>query len=392
MLVLAMLFSVFPSVAPLDTSTSWSVQTLSDYATRDSGRVAIDSKDNPHVVYHIRDLTNLSLSEAFYELKYGSWDGSSWNISTAFQYALVLDFVLDSNDNPHLLYRKSEERDNLSYAKLTEGKGWVSQTIDSNDGGVSLALDSADTPHVAYFAGAQLKYASYNGTSWDIRLVDPPEPLEGPLTTRIILEIDQNDIAHIMYTTGDSHINYIVGDGVNWNVLTFFEGYKLKDMVLDSKGYPHIAYLDNAGASIRRQRYARWNGNSWDSQNFQVPEFDYGGYYMDAKIAIDSRDRPHISYSIEITGSSGNLMYASLRGNEWEFQSIDPENAYWAGSIAVDSNNNPHVLYFSFEGQPRHYKTGYFINYATADLPEVSETVSDSPLLLIPAAVTAGVV
>ena len=57
---------------------------------------------------------------------------------------------------------------------------WVIETVDSGylvGSFASLAFDPSGYPAIAYFDGLEKvpKYASFNGASWDIEIVDPGE-------------------------------------------------------------------------------------------------------------------------------------------------------------------------------------------------------------------------
>jgi hypothetical protein len=84
------------------------------------------------------------------------------------------------------------------------------------------------------------------------------------------------------------------------------------------------------------------------------------------------------------------LIYATLRDNRWDFQTITPDKVEWIGDIAVDSNCDPHVIYYAYQEQPLPDVYGHYLNHATIDLPDVSSAVSDSALPPVAASVAAG--
>jgi hypothetical protein len=61
----------------------------------------------------------------------------------------------------------------------------------------SLALDSADRPHISYldYTNKDLKYAAWNGSSWDIQTVDS----DGDVGEFTSLALDSSDRPHISY-------------------------------------------------------------------------------------------------------------------------------------------------------------------------------------------------
>ena len=82
---------------------------------------------------------------------------------------------------------------------------------------------------------------------------------------------------------------------------------------------------------------AGWESETVDNSGDVIAYF--------SSLAVDSGDRPHISYA----DPSGNTMYASYNGSNWEIETVDylmipitpslpPYN-----SIALDSTDIPHI-------------------------------------------------
>ncbi len=120
----------------------------------------------------------------------------------------------------------------------------------------SLALDSSGHPHISYFGGTtpHLKYAWWDGSSWDITTVD-------------------NATTAGVYTS----------------------------LALDGSGSAHIVYYDGTNQDVK---YAAWNGSDWD-----IETVDWvGGIAGDISLALDSYGQAHISY---YDATNGDLMYAN---------------------------------------------------------------------------------
>jgi hypothetical protein len=82
--------------------------------------------------------------------------GSAWSIQIVDTKANVggSSIALDSANNPHIAYSDYVNSNvNLMYASWA-GSTWNTQTVDSNESVisvVSMALDSGDNPHLSYF-------------------------------------------------------------------------------------------------------------------------------------------------------------------------------------------------------------------------------------------------
>jgi len=181
--------------------------------------IAVDSSGIPHISY-------FSLSN---ELKYAVWAGggvgncfagSNWDceVVNGELYGAHSSMVLDSDGNPHILF--SSQMEDLKYA-TKNGGSWTIETIDSSFPVLplpfigSIALDSADVPHVAYYDDfeSELKYAVRVGSggncgsdnAWQCETI-----VSGPRLSSPSLALDSSDYPHISY--GDSgELKYAVG-------------------------------------------------------------------------------------------------------------------------------------------------------------------------------------
>jgi hypothetical protein len=108
-------------------------------------------------------------------------------------------------------------------------------------------------------------------------------------------------------------------------------------IVLDERGYPHIAYND---WEKRDLKYARWDGERWRIE--RVDWKDEVGRYT--SIALDANDYPHISYW---DATNDDLKYARWTGAEWEIGVVDSEGKVGScASMALDSKGYPHISYW----------------------------------------------
>ncbi len=270
---------------------------------------------------------------------------SRWKIETVDDSGDVGRYnsiTLDSDNNPHISYLGNST---LKYAKW-DGKSWNIETVDSgyrHTGSFSsIALDSNDRPHIGYFGitVGDLKYAKFIDNEWEIQTVDSC----GTVGRHVSLALDSDDNPHMSYhhqyeyydggvnTTND--LKYARWTGSQWELETVDGpgnvGYHTS-IALDSDDYPHISYESN-----NTLKYAKWNGYSWDIETIEDP-----GYMYSTSIALDSNDRPYISYS-----GNFSLKYAEYTGANWHIETVYSIPGWGVGegtSIALDQNDNPHI-------------------------------------------------
>src|SRR3990170_1000900 len=115
-------------------------------------------------------------------------------------------------------------------------------------------------------------------------------------------------------------------------------------IVLDSNGYPRLAYADT---DTGRVQYVRWTGESWDAN--PAPQSGYA--YGPVSLALDVKDRPHIAF---FDAQAGRIKYANLGDFGWRVLAVDDGLYEGHLSIAIDADGNPHIAYPWDNGRRRH--------------------------------------
>jgi len=122
-------------------------------------------------------------------------------------------------------------------------------------------------------------------------------------------------------------------------------------LALDSLNRPHISYsYQTNGGSDPHLKYAFWDGNIW-----QIETLDISGDRN--SIAVDSENHPHIAYN----GSPLSLKYAYFDGSSWQISVVE-SGVSMAGttSIAIDSQGHPHITYDDYNVMPHKLKYASF--------------------------------
>lgn len=311
--------------------------------------LALDAQGKPHIAYYLQDLTLL---------RYAHKSGATWqtgNIDQGGVTGVYASLALDGADHPHIAYYEDRAED-LLYAAW-DGAQWQITTVDTegseaNDGSVSLALDANGNPHISYRDDTDvlalephgLKYAHWNGTTWQTQFVDQ----EGRAGRGSAIIIDGDGYPHISYYdvpflgSGEDSVRYARWDGNQWQIQTVDHVRQTyidspTSLALDSANHPHIAYLDGENEDLK---YARWDGGNWQVQTIDSAG-DVGTF---PSLALDSADRPHISYRDR---THDDLRYAHWDGAQWYTETVtNTGDVGYFTSLAVDNNDHPHITYY----------------------------------------------
>jgi len=236
-----------------DNPANWTTETVD--STDDVGldtSLALDGNGDPHISYF--DNTRLNL-------KYAFKSGSIWNIVTVDSLGTVGQFTSLALDggNPRISYYGN---DTLKYAFCDTGcdtdSNWTVITVDSSAGDLgqftSLALDSTGNPRISYASfstptNGDLKYASCDSgcdtpSNWSTATVDS----SGNTGWDTSLALDSGDVPHIAYYRFDlGNLLYAKLVGSIWEIETVDSAGDVGEfcsLALDSNGDPHISYYD----------------------------------------------------------------------------------------------------------------------------------------------------
>ena len=211
---------------------------------------------------------------------------------------------------------------------------WATDLIDSSgDVGTycSMVNDGAHF-HVSYYdsSNKDLKYAFYDGSSWDVETVDS----DGNVGLYTSISVDSNDDVHISYyDSSNGNLNYAFYDG-SWTTETVDntgDVGKYSSLALDGTN-PCISYYDETNGNLN---YAFYDG-SWTIETVDNTG-DVGKY---SSLALDGTN-PCISY---FNSSNNTLKYAKKTAGNWNNQTIDTSNGY--SSLRIDGST-PHIVYYT---------------------------------------------
>ena len=216
--------------------------------------------------------------------------------------------AVDSRHRAHLVYLDQDEGARLLYT-WWDGAAWQPPQLVADQPGsalsLSLALDGADTPQLAFSTGTAVFYTTKDGPSWR----DTAVAVEtGPNPGQVSLALDPAGGIHIAYQL-DRSLRYATGDGAAWNVETVqadLSAFFFHDLALDAAGQPHLIYNDQGTLFYA----TRAGSEDFTAQEIFSSEDTLTGEYN--ALALDSNGTPHVSFQHDET-----LLVASLVAGEW---------------------------------------------------------------------------
>jgi PKD repeat protein len=250
--------------------------------------------------------------------------------------------ALDVQGNPQVAFLSDPYPPaNLMHARW-DGSAWEIQTVDgggSVEAWISMDVEPDGTPHIAYFDEGLnvVRYARWTGSSWDIQTIGPA--IIGSGLGNVSLVLDSTGYPHLAYYNGPLY--HVYWDGSTWiyQVVDNSGGSPgVISLVMDSMDYAHISY--NLNHNIK---YAYWDGIGW---SIQTLAYEVGTYISDNSLALDSLGNPHICYR-DYTNDA--VMYATWTDGSWDIQAVAEAGIEPSNSLALDSMDYPHISYFSHD-------------------------------------------
>ena len=338
---------VSKSVGATEVRNGWVVETV-DCSTGHTGwgpSLAIGHDGNPRIAY-----LHQGGNDWDFVLKYAWWNGKAWEDKTLYHVF------------PH---------DVSCYTPVDGGGPWCgyASLVTSNIGpgeGPSLALDSADRPHISF-----ADYARYADA------VAHPDNTDRYWDRKTLSHYNDRsfrnnyNLVHLFVAQNGSWVSEFVDPEIYGGPYVHFSRHGLySSIAIDRQDRPHISYFSywdelsedqahmeyykwtNALSWFDRPRwnhyklgflkYAEWNGTAWNAEQVDATSISVGEY---SSLKLDAAGKPHIAY-MDLHNHLLRYTTRDRPGTPWSRLLPDKKNTYTGGfsSIGLDARGNPRIV------------------------------------------------
>ena len=311
---------------------SWTYEKIQNANSGGGLDSAFDSSGKLHVSY---------FNGSDGTLRYAVKSGASWSVSIFTNMGSASSIAVDSLGNPHISFIPQWPA-GMCYASKTSAT-WSVVTIDTNlamNGNTSIAVDLLGRPHMSWLdwqlAAARVRYAYWNGTSWQ------KEYVEGAVEQFNDLEVKHDGTPVISYfyktaTNAPYRLYVAEKSGGVWQKQVIEQNSATNDLdviqlgiVLDTSISPHLAYCNNWGmGAIHNLKYATSpSGRPFAPTNIAASDGAYG-------------DHIHVTWSAS-SGATGYEVWRHATNSPGYATKIAPNVA---GTSFDDSTVTPNVAY-----------------------------------------------
>lgn len=192
------------------------------------------------------------------------------------------------------------------------------------------------------------------GAQWRVETVD--QSGSGRFTS---MKVDKNGNVHVVYIPeSDTHpLKYAYWDHKldRWFTMSVANYASYCTLALDSNQRPHVSYATHGTGKGAKLHYVVWKGGAvWEDKPISPAGDAVVGYYT--SIALDEQDNPSFSYyDYEGPGGSGfmlRLRSVFWNGKFWEVRMVDRQPGSGKfNSIAIDSKGRPHIAYANVKAE-----------------------------------------
>ncbi len=266
---------------------------------------------------------------------------------TAETFGSRCQLVIDSNDNPHVVFRNTTHP-SLWYA-VFDGTDWNVDFVDGPGfdiggevtGDISLAVDSGGDPHIAYryTNTTEVRYATTSGSSWTRELVNATwdSSTSGNGSVGIALDPLNGERPTIAFSYYDNYWGYVsptvayrTGSS-SWTeeqyTINSSGNYATGGIQFTASGVAWMTYDYNDG------RVINWSSSAgfFDSQTF-TDAFDWSSYMP---LVLDSGNQPIVltDEGTHHRQSTGDWIRSDVEPSDYSYYDIgiNPAGDFYLG-------------------------------------------------------------
>ena len=211
----------------------------------------------------------------------------------------------------------------------------------------ALAYSREGKPAIAYYdpTGGDLKYAAYDGTSWQVTPVDVTDNV-GKSASLAFSPAGAPAIAYYDVTHAD--LKYATRSGGTWSAVTVDSAGTVGStcsLAFSPAGQPAIAYYDDSDGDIK---HASFNGSTWQIVQVTTVTSDE----CEPSLAYSPSGQAGIAYQ---DGDLESIKLARLEGGTWEVETVDSrpvdgDQEYANPSLAFSPTGQAAVAYDHYSG------------------------------------------
>ncbi|MBK8168736.1 MAG: hypothetical protein IPK60_00145 [Sandaracinaceae bacterium] len=293
----------------------------------------------------------------------GPPDPSGFMVQTVdaeLEIASLLDLAIDANDIEHIACRRQNSGAVL-YVRPVSGLYVVEEVEGVSGAGldVSLALDNAVSPHIAYWDGDThtLRYAHKSGSAWSLATIDT---LRSSDSAEISLEVvPASGHAAVAYSDAMNHeVLFAENDGsLDWTLSVIDDARSNTPSVglqLSADADPFVMH-GVRGLGIDAAFLAQRNVETWQDIA-SIP--DNGGASM--SFAMNGAGDVFVAYAIA-SGSDDALRLATLRHGETSWSTLVVDDETFVGtaiSLAIAPSGEIGIAYYDWQQSDLYYAHG----------------------------------
>jgi hypothetical protein len=410
-LPITILILILASQGILETQATdqWNTQIVDTHGA--GGKIIIDSQNNPHIIYRRENVADINDQPE--GLFYAIQAGQDWEIQHL-NFSADNIFIMDTDNKPHII---STSNGTLTNTQLTDsnwnlnqlGVGKVADDLMKLDSNGNLLMFSAEQKYFQANSSYE-NYLYYNnwtktGNSETLLAETSSTGTIYNYLHPISISIDSQNNPHIIFTketqTGirnsdgysfiptSNDIVFAKWTGTGWlfeTIATNASG-QIGNLVLDSKGLPHLCYIYQnttyfpSGSYVARYSvdYTYFDGNNWVNQTVEAKTDNVD--YSHLALRLDANNNPQIYYYKQNyqNQSDSGLVAAIWTGSRWGIQNLGavPSNGYGAAtisSIAFDSYGNPCMVYSVVVGTYRSAERSGNLTFVSFNAPQNSQS------------------